>query len=165
MFSRKKLFATAVGGGVKPTMLELPKPPTKYGPVTIHQNGTAVKQLAATPTPIVSKSSRIAHSLENVRLSLHLERFESKERLSAEIKCITRFPEFGYELKHNAPCEMRAGQTHGAAVVQATCICVDFENAHDTLMEVEYLLGEESLEKMTIQIKFPAAPEDEAVEN
>jgi hypothetical protein len=141
-------------------VLEQPKS-IKYGPVTVHQNGTAVKQLAATPTPIVSKSSRIAHSLENVRLSMHLERFESPERLSAEIKCITRFPEFGYELKHNAPCEMRVGQTHGAAVVQATCICVDFENARDTTMEVEYMLGDESLTIMTIPIKFPSDPDAE----
>ncbi|HMW93235.1 MAG TPA: hypothetical protein PKE54_24615 [Candidatus Obscuribacter sp.] len=133
---------------------------TKYGPVTIHQNGIAAKQLAATPTPVVALSSRIAHSLENVRLSMHLERFESVERLSVDIKCITRFPEYGYELKHNAPCEMRIGQTHGAAVVQATCICVDFHDAHDTLMEVEYLLDDESLAKMSIPIKFPPVAGD-----
>jgi hypothetical protein len=131
----------------------------KYGPVSIHQNGTAVKQLAATPTPVVSASSRLAHSLENVRLSMHIERFESQERLSADIVCITRFPEYGYELKHVTPCEMRVGQTHGAAVVQATYICVDFEDAHDTLMEVEYLLGEESLATTSIPVKFPVAPQ------
>lgn len=127
-----------------------------YGPLTIHQNGKPVKELQATPTPVVSKSSRIAHSLENVRLSLHLERFESVERLSSDLTCITRFPEYGYEVKHKAPCEMRIGQTHGAAVVQATCICVDFEDAHSTKMEVEYLQGEESLATMSVTIKFPS---------
>lgn len=127
----------------------------KFGPVAIHQNGKPVKKLAATPTPLLARSSRIAHSLENVRLSMHLERFEAQERLSDDIKCITRFPEFGYELKFDAPCEMRIGQTHGAAVVPATCICVDFEDAHDTVMEVEYLLGEESLAKISVPIKFP----------
>jgi hypothetical protein len=142
-------------------MLEQPKPPTKYGPLTIHQNGTAVKSLAATPTPVVAKSSRIAHSLENVRLSLHVERFESQERYSTTITCITRFPEYGYELKHKAPCEMRAGQTHGAAIVQATCICVDFEDAHNTSMEVEYLIGEESLAKIAVPVKFPEEPDAE----
>ncbi len=132
---------------------------TNYGPLTIHQNGKPVKQLAATPTPVVAASSRIAHSLENVRLSLHVERFESQDRYSTDITCITRFPEYGYELKHRAPCEMRVGQTHGAAVVQATCICVDFEDAHSTLMEVEYLLGEESLAVISVPIKFPEVPE------
>lgn len=131
----------------------------KFGPVAIHQNGKPVKKLAATPTPLVAASSHIAHSLENVRLSMHLERFESSERLSDDIKCILRFPEYGVELKHDAPCEMRVGQTHGAAVVPATCICVDFENAHDTVMEVEYLLGEESLAKISIPIKFPQTAE------
>jgi hypothetical protein len=134
---------------------------TKYGPLTIHQNGQVVKSLQATPTPVVSSSSRIAHSLENVRLSLHLERFESPERFSADIQCIFRFPEYGYELKQNTPCEMRAGQTHGAAVVQATCICVDFEDAHDTVMEVEYLMGEESLDKQLVNIKFPSTVDAE----
>ncbi len=128
---------------------------TKYGPVSIHQNGKPVKQLTATPTPVVSAASRIAHSLENVRLSMHIQRFESQERLSADIECIIRFPEYGHELRHITPCEMRVGQTHGAAVVQATCICVDFDDAHDTQLEVEYLLGEESLAKKSIPIKFP----------
>ncbi len=136
---------------------------TKYGPVTIHQNGVAAKELKATPTPVVATASHIAHSLENVRLSMHLERFESQERLSVDVKCITRFPEYGYELKHNAPCEMRVGQTHGAAVVQATCICVDFEDAHDTQMEVEYMLGEESLAVISIPIKFPVEPDSESI--
>src|SRR4030095_699009 len=126
-------------------MSERPKSGINYGPLTIHQNGKVVKELTATPTPIVAAASHQAHSLENVRLSLHLERFESQERLSADITCITRFPEYGYELKHLTPCEMRIGQTPGAAVVQATCICVDFEDAHNTQMEVEYSLGEESL--------------------
>ncbi len=127
----------------------------KYGPVTIHQNGVAAKGLNATPVPPEEARSKGAYTLANVRLSLHLERFESEERLSSDIVCITRFPEFGYELKHNAPCEMRAGQTHGAAVVQATCINVDFEEGHDTLMEIEYYLGEESLIVASIPIKFP----------
>jgi len=91
---------------------------------------------------------------------MHLERFESQESLSVDIKCITRFPDFGYELEHKAPCQMRIGQTHGAAVVPATCIGMDFENEQDTLMEVEYLLGEESLSKMSIPIEFPSAPDD-----
>jgi hypothetical protein len=133
---------------------------TKFGPITVHQTGTMTKELAATPTPIVSSHGHFAHSLENVRLSMHVERFESAERFSADFKCITRFPDFGYELKHNAPCEMRVGQTHGAAVVQATCICVDFENACDTHMEVEYLLEEESLDKLLVPIKFPRANTD-----
>lgn len=124
---------------------------TKYGPVTIHQSGVIAKELAA--TPVKDKENNFV--LANVRLSMHLERFASEEKLSVDILCITRFPEFSYEVKHNAPCEMRAGQTHGAAVVQATSISVDFENGHDTTMEVEYLLGEESLCTMSIPIKFP----------
>lgn len=134
---------------------------TKYGPVTVHQNGVAARHLAATPTPVVGTSSHIAHSLENVRFSLHLERFDAAEKLSVDLKCITRFPEYGYELKHNAPCEMRLGQMHGAAVVQATCICVDFENPHNTTMEIEYMLGEESLIKLTLPVRFPVVTEGE----
>jgi hypothetical protein len=130
----------------------------KYGPVTIVQNGRPAKHLEATPTPVVAASSRIAHSLENVRLSLHVERFESQERFSSDITVIMRFPEYGYELKNNAPCEMRTGQTHGAAIVQATCICVDFENAHSTLMDIEYSLGDESLATISVPVKFPHDP-------
>jgi hypothetical protein len=135
-------------------------PATKFGPLTIHQNGAAVKSLQATPTPVVNASSHVAHSLENVRLSLHVERFEALEPFSSDMTCITRFPEYGYELKHKTPCEMRKGQTHGAAVVQATCICVDFHDAHDTVMEVEYMLGEQSLDKATINIHFPSKEEE-----
>lgn len=137
---------------------------TKYGPIAIHQNGIATKQLSATPTPVLAKQSRIAHSLENVRLSMHVERFESQEKHADEIFCIIRFPEYGYELKHLTPCVMRAGQTHGAAVVPATCICVDFEDAHDTEMEVEYSLGEEFLAKTTIPVRFPSAEAPEPTE-
>jgi hypothetical protein len=50
---------------------------------------------------------------------------------------------------------MRAGQSHGAAVAQSTCICVDFEDAHDTQMEVEFMMGEESLDKTMVKIEFP----------
>jgi len=142
-------------------MKELSKPVTKYGPLTIHQNAKAVKVLMATPTPVIAAASHIAYSLENVRLSLHVERFESQERFSEDITCITRFPEYGYELKHHAPCEMRVGQTHAAAVVQSTCICVDFENPHNTVLEVEYLRGEESLAIVSVPIKFPSALDDE----
>ena len=96
---------------------------TKYGPVTIHQSGVIAKELQATPV----KDKEKAFALANVRISMHLERFDSTEKLSVEMLCVTRFPEFSHELKHKAPCEMRAGQTHGAAVVQATAISVDFE--------------------------------------
>jgi hypothetical protein len=135
-----------------------------YGPLTVHQNGKPVKYLAATPTPVVAKSSHIAHSLENVRLSLHIERFEAQERLSSELTCVMRFPEYSYELKHTAPYEMRAGQTHGAAVVQATCICLDFEDAHGTPMELEYFSGEVSLATMSFPVKFPSDLIDEEAE-
>jgi hypothetical protein len=131
----------------------------KYGPLTIHQNGQIVKTFHATPTPVVGRSTHVAHSLENVRLSLHVERFESKERYSADITCIIRFPEYGYELKQQTPCEMRAGQTHGAAVVQVTCICVDFQDPHDTVMEVEYLMDDQTLDRQAVNIKFPVADE------
>lgn len=144
----------------KPTALP-PDTPTKYGPLSVHQNGIAVKQLAATPTPLFGKASHLAHSLENVRLSLHVERFDATERLSSDIVCITRFPEYGFEFKHLAPCEMRVGQTHGTAVVQATCMCIDFENARDTFMEIEYSLGQESISLVTIPVKFPAKQGDD----
>lgn len=134
-----------------------PDTPTRYGPLSIHQNGIAVKHLMATPTPLIGRQSHLAHSIENVRLSLHVERFDATDRLSSDIICITRFPEYGYEIKHLTPCEMRIGQTHGTAVVQSTCMCMDFENAHDTVLEVEYLLGEESISLVSIPIKFPSA--------
>lgn len=134
-----------------------PDTPTRYGPLSIHQNGIAVKHLTATPTPLVGRASHLAHSLENVRLSLHVERFDATDRLSSDIICITRFPEYGFEIKHLTPCEMRVGQTHGTAVVQSTCICMDFETAHDTVLEVEYLLGGDSISQVSIPIKFPAA--------
>lgn len=137
--------------------------PTRYGPLTIHQNGLVVKQLIATPTPVIGKDSRLAYSLENVRLSLHVERFDSTSRLSSDILCITRFPEYGYETKHLTPCEMRAGQTHGAAVVQSTCLCMDFEDVHDTILEVEYSLAEESVSLVTIMVKFPLVSSEEEV--
>ena len=132
-----------------------PDTPTRYGPLSIHQNGIAVKHLTATPTPLIGRESHLAYALENVRLSLHVERFDATERLSSDIICITRFPEYGYESKHLAPCEMRVGQTHGTAVVQSTCMCMDFENVHDTVLEVEYSLGEESISLQSIPIKFP----------
>jgi hypothetical protein len=142
-----------------------PDTPTRYGPLSIRQNGIAVKQLAATPTPLTGRESHLAHSLENVRLSLHVERFNATDRLSSDIICITRFPEYGYEIKHLAPCEMRIGQTHGTAVVQSTCMCMDFENVHDTVLEVEYSLGEESISLVSIPIKFPlVSSEDEGPE-
>jgi hypothetical protein len=124
---------------------------TKYGPVTIHQNGVLAKELAATPL----KDSKDSFVLANVRLSMHIERYASEEQLSVEPTCVLKFPDFSTEIKHSAPCDMRAGQSHGAAVVKATNISVDFENGHDTTMEVEYLLGEESLCTTSIQIKFP----------
>jgi hypothetical protein len=133
----------------------------KYGPLTIHQNGQIVKTFQATPTPVVGRSTHVAHSLENVRLSLHVERFESQERYSADMTCIIRFPEYGYELKQQTPCEMRAGQTHGTAVVPVTCICVDFQDPHDTVMEVEYLMGDASLDKQSVSIKFPTGNDQE----
>lgn len=138
-----------------------PDTPTKYGPLAIHQNGIAVKQLTATRTPVIGRVSHIAYSLENVRLSLHVERFDATERLSSDIICITRFPEYGYEIKHLTPCEMRVGQTHGTAVVQATCMCIDFENPHDTFMEVEYSIGPESISVVSIPVKFTEPPEEE----
>lgn len=128
----------------------------KFGPLTIHQNGHVVKRLRATPKPLLHAPGGIGHSLENVRLSLHLERFECNERFSAAIQCIIRFPEFGYELNRETPCEMRAGQAHGAALLQTMCLSVDFEHAHDTVMEVEYFMGSESLEKHSVNIRFPA---------
>lgn len=149
---------------IKPAQLP-PDTPTKYGPLSIHQNGIAVKFFTATPTPMVGRDSHLAHSLENVRFSLHVERFDATERLSSNITCITRFPEYGYEIKHLAPCEMRVGQTHGTAVVQATCLCMDLETAHDTVLEVEYSLGEESLSLVSIPIKFPVAVLEEEEED
>lgn len=133
-----------------------PDTPTKYGPLAVHQNGIAVKQLTATRAPLIGRVSHLAYSLENVRLSLHVERFDASERLSSDIVCITRFPEYGYEIKHMTPCEMRVGQTHGTAVVQATCMCIDFEDAHDTIMEVEYSLDNESVSATSIPVTFPA---------
>ena len=128
-----------------------------YGPLTIHQNGKVVKHLMATPAPVAGASSRIAHSLDNVRLSMHVQRFEANDPYSADMTCTIRFREYGYELRHNAPCEMRAGQMHGSAIVQVTCISVDFENAHNTSIEVEYSSGDTSLAKMSVPLRFPAA--------
>ena len=143
----------------KPAAEKLPPDtPTRYGPLSIHQNGIAVKQLAATLAPLIGRESHLVYSLENVRLSLHVERFDATERLSSDITCITRFPEYGYESKHLTPCEMRVGQTHGTAVVQSTCMCMDFENPHDTVLEVEYSLGGESISLVQIPVKFPVVP-------
>jgi|694.fasta_scaffold116290_2 hypothetical protein len=151
---------------MKPRTRKAPEPlppdtPTKYGPLSIHQNGIAVKYLAATRTPLIGRESHLAYSLENVRLSLHVERFDATERLSSDIICITRFPEYGFEIKHLTPCDMRVGQTHGTAVVQSTCICMDFENVHDTVLEVEYSLGEESVTLVSIPVKFPVLASDD----
>lgn len=137
-----------------------PDTPTRYGPLSIHQNGVAVKCFTATSTPVIGRESHLAHALENVRLSLHVERFDATDRLSSDIVCITRFPEYGYESKHLAPCEMRVGQTHGTAVVQSNCMCIDFENVRDTVMEVEYSLGEDSISLVSIPIKFPLVNSD-----
>jgi len=126
---------------------------TKYGPLTIHQKGVAVKHLSATQT------GGKAHTFEKVRLSFHLERFESAEKLNADIKCFIRIPDSSFEQQHNAPCEMRVGQTHGAAVVAAPVISVDFDKTEDTQMIVEYKLGEESLAVIEVPIKFAATEE------
>lgn len=137
-----------------PLMVQELKPmETKYGPLTIHQKGVAVKQLAATQT------DGKTHTFDKVRLSFHLERFESAEKLNADVKCFIRIPECGYEQEHNATCEMRVGQTHGAAVVAAPVIKLDFDKAEDTQMIVEFKLGEESLAIVEVPIKF--APTEE----
>jgi hypothetical protein len=81
---------------------------------------------------------------------------EAAEGVSLDLICITRFPEFGFELKHSVPCEMRAGRLHGSAVIQAASIRIDFEDARATDMEVEYLLGDESVEKILVPIRFPS---------
>ncbi len=125
---------------------------TKYGTVTIHQKGVAAKHFTITSK---IEGDRRLYTLENVRLSMHLERFEAIEPFFEDIKCITRFPEFDHQLKHDAPCRMRVGQTHGAAAVVATISLSEFENLRDTIMEVEYIRGEESLNTLTVQIKFP----------
>lgn len=150
---------TKPGKKLQPMPLDTP---TKYGPLSIHQNGIAVKHLSATLSPLIGRESHLAYALENVRLSLHVERFDARERLSSDITCITRFPEYGYEIKHLTPCEMRVGQTHGTAVVQSSCMCMDFEDAHDTVLEVEYSLGEDSISLVSIPIKFPVASDEVA---
>ena len=130
---------------------------TKYGPLSTHQKGAAAKELAATPTPAVASAKVTGtHSLENVRLSLHLERYEAVEAFMEDIKCILRFPEFEFEINLDAPCAMRVGQLHGAAVVPATRLCMDFKNGRDTVMEVEFMLGDKSVAKYSIPVKFPA---------
>lgn len=126
----------------------------KYGPLTIHQNGVIVKELAVTPLSS-SNGNGSTHRLENMRLSLHLERFQAIEPFLEEVKCTISFPELGYALSQDAPCLMKVGYTHGSSVVSAQPIMLSLENSRDTVMEVEYFLGESSLTKLTIPVKVP----------
>jgi len=43
-------------------------------------------------------------------------------------------------------------------------MCIDFEDAHDTVLEVEYWLGEESISLVSIPIKFPALAAEDSVQ-
>jgi hypothetical protein len=126
---------------------------TKYGPITIHQNGKFIKHLAAIP---VGKSS--SYVLENVRLSCHLERAESQEKLEVETRCVVRFPGHEGDQTFKAPCEIRVGHIHGSAVVPSTRIEVNFEAAEETTMEVEFYVGEESVAKWAMPVDFPVDP-------
>jgi hypothetical protein len=38
---------------------------------------------------------------------------------------------------------------------------MDFENVHDTVLEVEYSLGEESVTLVSIPVKFPVLASDD----
>ncbi len=124
---------------------------TKYGPLTIHQNGVAVKELTAKP---VLDKPHCTHVVEKMRLSLHLERFQGIEPFLEEIKCVINFPEVNSPSSHDAHCQMRVGFTHGAAVVNAEPIFLNLANVTEPVMEVEYFLAEKSVIKLAIPVKL-----------
>lgn len=126
---------------------------TKYGPLTIFQKGTAVKELAAQPVSGQENENGGTHMLDSLRISLHLERFQGIEPFLEEIKCIISISEGDYKLGHDAHCQMRVGITHGSAVVCTQPIFLKFANTGDPVMEIEYFLGENSVTKLSVPIK------------
>ena len=124
---------------------------TKYGPLTINQKGANVKELNATLAPVENK-----HVLENVRVSLHLERYEGLEPFLEKLKCKVTLPEFGYELNYDAHGAMKLGFTHGTAVVAIERIVLDSSDIKDTVMDIEFFLDDNSVTKITLPVKVPA---------
>lgn len=120
---------------------------TKYGPVSIHQGGAFAKELA------VTESNANLQSVENIRVSLHLERFEGLVPFSEELECVANFPELGLQVKHQVLCQMRVGQTHGAAAFQTTYVCVDMTSASQSVVEFEFFQGEKSLIKTALPLR------------
>lgn len=123
---------------------------TKYGPLNIHHQGKAVRELF--PVPLLNTKGA-THCLENLRLSLHLERFEGNEPFLEDIKCVIRFPDLELEIRHDAPGAMRIGFTHGCAVVMIDKICLNLSDKKETAMLVEYFLAETSLTQISIPVK------------
>lgn len=122
---------------------------TKYGPVAVHQNGSFAKELSVSP----SKTDE-EYSIENVRISLHLERFEALIPFTEELECVARFPASEYTVRHPLLCQMRIGQTHGAAAFQTSYIAVAMQAASDSVVEIEFVQAEKSLWKMTLPLRL-----------
>lgn len=128
---------------------------TKYGPIKFYQDGMEVTELVATPG-IADHTGWRGYSLYNVTIIMAVERdYNVNQRFFADIKCVTRFPEFGHDFKHNSACDMPPGQAYGQAKVDACAIALNFEKPHDTNMEVEFNMGVGALAMTAIPIKYP----------
>jgi hypothetical protein len=128
---------------------------TQYGPISVYQDGMPVTELTAKPGLCADHTGWRGYYLENVTVALNVSRETAKDRFFADIKCVTRFPEFGHEFAHNAPCDMPAGRTNGTAKFDSYSIPLNFKEPHDTDMEVEFNMGAGALAKTTIPIKYP----------
>lgn len=129
---------------------------TKYGPYNSIK--TANQQLSLSPLPVLptTQAGAVTRCITSRWLWLSSAITMSHQRYFADIKCITRFPEFGHEFKHNSPCDMPPGQANGQAVVDSYAIALNFKDPHNTVMEVEFNMGAGALAEATVPIKYPA---------
>ena len=126
---------------------------TKYGPVSIHQNGGLAKELSISQGD--ASASPGLSTIGNVRVSLHLERFAGVDPFFQEIECVASIPECDVQVRHQVTCNMKAGQTHGASAFQSTYVGVDMKGLSNTVMEFEFFQGETSLMKVALPLKIP----------
>lgn len=132
---------------------------TKYGPLSVHQNGNFAKELyvtCSTEGETAVDPPVDVYAIKNLRFSLHLERFEALVPFTEEIECIVSFPASERTVKHPLLCQMKIGQTHGAAAFQTSYLDVDMNTTRDSVVEIEFLQAEKSLLKMSLPLRLPS---------
>ncbi len=128
----------------------------KYGPIEVFQDGKPVTELIAKAAQCADHTGWRPLYIENLTIVLSVERsYQIQHRFFADIKCVTRFAEYGHEFKHNAPCDMAPGTSEGSAVVDIYSLPMNFKEFHNTELEIEFNLGAGAEASLTIPVKIP----------